>query len=234
MYEISLIHLRIKSRQTSQHLQIGNHTKSLKAYFRSNKGGQVSHDELKIKGLTASNTSASNLDLFLFIRKDGQLFTSLYYRRGDFNGNITTFSFLSIDISSLPAYCVSISQLIRYARACSSHECIILRAMRLSYSLFGQGYVKERLKLPLRKFCCRHMDRIKPYEIPLFRAKQKYRGVFETQESGNKTSSGEIGIDIRTHACPEVGQDQVSGGVSVICWHTASVANVLCKPHTIR
>ena len=58
--------------------------------------------------------------------------------------------------------------------------------------------------------------------------------MFETQKSGNKTSSGEIGFDIRTHASPKVGQDQVSGGVNVLCWHVAPVANVLRKPHTIR
>ena len=31
--------------------------------------------------------------------------------------------------------------------------------------------------------------------------------MFETQKSGNKTSWGEIGLDIRTHASPKVGQD---------------------------
>ena len=36
--------------------------------------------------------------------------------------------------------------------------------------------------------------------------------MFEIQKSGDKTSSEEIGLDIRTHASPEVGQDQVSGG----------------------
>ena len=40
------------------------------------------------------------------------------------------------------------------------------------------------------------------------KAKEKYRGVFEIQRSGDKTSSGEIGLDIRTHASPKVGQDQ--------------------------
>ena len=41
--------------------------------------------------------------------------------------------------------------------------------------------------------------------------------MFEIIKSGDKTSSGEIGLDIRTHASPNVGQDQVSGGVSVPC-----------------
>ena len=40
-------------------------------------------------------------------------------------------------------------------------------------------------------------------------AKEKYRGVFEIQKSGDKTSSGEIGLDIRTHASPKVGQDLI-------------------------
>ena len=53
-------------------------------------------------------------------------------------------------------------------------------------------------------------------------------------KSGNKTSSGEIGLNIRTDASPKVRQDQVSEGVSVLCWHAASVANVLWKPRTIR
>ena len=51
-----------------------------------------------------------------------------------------------------------------------------------------------------------------------FKAKQNYRGMFETQKSGNKTSSGESGLNIRTIASLNVGQDQVSGGVSVLCW----------------
>ena len=41
-------------------------------------------------------------------------------------------------------------------------------------------------------------------------------------------------FDIRTHASPKVGQDQVSGGVSVLCGHAAPVAYVLWKPCTIR
>ena len=45
-------------------------------------------------------------------------------------------------------------------------------------------------------------------EVNRDKAKEKYRGVFEIQKSGDKTSSGEIGLDIRTHASPKVGQDQ--------------------------
>ena len=95
--------------------------------------------------------------------------TSLYDKRDDFNFHITNFPFLSSNIPSSPAYGVFISQLIRYARACSSYECFILRAMRLSNKLLGQGYVKERLKSSLRKFYGRYGDLTKQYEVPLSR-----------------------------------------------------------------
>ena len=61
-----------------------------------------------------------------------------------------------------------------------------------------------------------------------------YRGMFETQKSGNKTSSEEIGLSIRTHASHKVGQDEVSGGVSLLFWHVTAVANALWKPSAIR
>ena len=54
-----------------------------------------------------------------------------------------------------------------------------------------------------------------------FKAKQKYPG-FDSQKSVNKTSSGDIGLNIRKHTIPKVGQDQVSGGVSVLCWYVVN------------
>ena len=119
--------------------------------------GQMYHAELEIKDTTESNTSASYLDLLLSIGRDGQLRTSLYDKRDDFNFYITNFPFLSSNIPSSLAYGVFISQLIRYARACSSYECFILKAVRLSSKLLGQGYVRERLKLSLRKFYSQYM-----------------------------------------------------------------------------
>ena len=129
--------------------------------------GQMYPAELEIKDTTESNTSASYLDLLLSIESDGQLRTSLYDKRDDFNFDITNFPFLSSNIPSSPAYGVFISQLIRYARACSSYECFILRAARLSSQLLGQGYIMERLKSSLRKFYGRYGDLIKHYEVSL-------------------------------------------------------------------
>ena len=59
--------------------------------------------------------------------------------------------------------------MIRYARACSSYECFILRARRLSSKLLKQGYLVERLKSSFRKFYCRCGDLIQQYEVSLSR-----------------------------------------------------------------
>ena len=135
----------------------------------ANYHGQMYLPELGIKDTTESNTSASYLDLLLSIGRDGQLRTSLYDKRDDFNFHITNFPFLSSNIPSSPAYGVFILQLFRYSRACSSYECFILRVVRLSNKLHGQGYVKERLKSSLRKFYGRCGDLTKQYEGPLSR-----------------------------------------------------------------
>ena len=86
-----------------------------------------------------------------------------------FNFHITNFPFLSSNILSSPAYGVFISQLIRYARACSSYECFILRARRLSSKLLKQGYLVERLKSSFRRFYGRYGDLIQQYEVSLSR-----------------------------------------------------------------
>ena len=131
--------------------------------------GQMYPAELEIKDTTESTTSASYLDLLLSIGRDGQLHTSIYDKRDDFNFHITNFPFLSSNIPSSPAYGVFISQLIRYSRACSSYECFILRARRLSSKLLKQGYLAERLKSSFRKFYGRYGDLIWQYEVSLSR-----------------------------------------------------------------
>ena len=118
---------------------------------------------------TETTTSASYLDLLLSIGRDGQLHTSIYEKRDDFNFHIKNFPFLSSNIPSSPAYGVFISQLIRYAPACSSYECFILRARRLSSKLLKQGYLAERLKSSFRKFYGRYGDLIQQYEVSLSR-----------------------------------------------------------------
>ena len=131
--------------------------------------GQIYPVEIEIKGTTENKTSASYLDLLLSIGRDGQLHISINDKSDDLNFHITNFPFLSSNISASPAYGVYISQLIRYARVCSSYGCFILRATRLTNKLLEQGYVKERLESSLKKFYGWYGDLLKQYEAILSR-----------------------------------------------------------------
>ena len=111
----------------------------------------------------------SYLDLLLSIGRNGQLHTSIYDKRDDFDFHITNVPFLSCNIPSSPAYGVFISHLIRYARAYSSYKSFILRARRLYSKLLKQGYLVERLKSSFRTFYGRYGDLIQQYEVSLSR-----------------------------------------------------------------
>ena len=92
--------------------------------------GRMYPVELEIKDTTESNTSASYLDLLLSIGRDGQLHTSIYDKRDDFNFNITNFPFLS---SNIPTY-------------------IINHAIKTSLSKVGNLRIEIWLRVVIRKF----------------------------------------------------------------------------------
>ena len=120
-------------------------------------------------------------------------------------------------------------------------DLLMLQLLRLNFPNLPCLYSTFHLEYPLvlSRFCfliCNLVFKFAcncQYAVLLY-AKEKYRGMFAIQKFGQKTSSGGIGLDIRTQASPKVGQDQMSGGVSVLCWHAALVAYVLWKPCTIR
>ena len=120
--------------------------------------GQMYPAELEIKDTTEGTTSAPYLDILLSIWRDAPHFHLRQIKRDDFNFHIKNFPFLSSDIPSSQAYGVFISQLIRYARDCSSYECLILRT--LFSKLLKQGCLVERLKSSFIKFYGRYGDLI--------------------------------------------------------------------------
>ena len=108
--------------------------------------------ELEIKDTTESLHSASYLDLYLEIDKNKNLCTRLYDKRGDFDFPIVNFPFLDSNIPASPVYGVFISQLIRYARACTTYKDFLSRGSLLTVRLLQQGYQHPRLKACLKKF----------------------------------------------------------------------------------
>ena len=78
------------------------------------------------------------------------------------------FPFLRSNIPSAPAYGVYVSQLIRYARACSNYQDFMERGKVLTTKLLSQGYKKTKLVATL-KFYGRHHDLINPYHVTVSR-----------------------------------------------------------------
>ena len=123
--------------------------------------------ELEIKDTTESSTSASYLDILIKIDADGKLTTQLYDKRDDFTFFIVNFPYLCSNIPLSPAYGVYISQLIRYARACSPYDQFLSRGKLLTDKLMLQGFMPSRLKSAFRKFYGRYNDLVCHYNLPL-------------------------------------------------------------------
>jgi hypothetical protein len=122
-------------------------------------------NELEIKDTTECSTSASYLDVLLKLDTNGKLTTQLYDKRDDFNFSIVNFPYLCINIPASPAYGVYISQLIRYARACSTYDQFLVRGSLLTNKLMSQGFQMSRLQAAFRNFYGRYNDLIYPYNL---------------------------------------------------------------------
>ena len=121
--------------------------------------------ELEIKDTTDTDRSASYLDLHLEIDSEGWLRTKLYDKRDDFNFPIVNFPFMCSNIPAAPAYGVYISQMIRYSRACDSHQDFFDRGLLLTRKLLNQGFLLVKLKSSLRKFYGYNHDLVDRYGI---------------------------------------------------------------------
>ena len=124
--------------------------------------------ELEIKETTETAASSSYLNCYIYI-DNGKLTTRLYDKRDNFNFPIVNFPFLSSNIPSAPAYGVYVSQLIRYARACSNYQDFMELGKVFTRKLLSQGYQKTKLVATLKKFCGRHHDLVSPYNVAVSR-----------------------------------------------------------------
>ena len=81
--------------------------------------GQTYPTELQLNKANFSDTEAPFLDLNLSIT-NGIVSSKIYDKRNDFNFEIVNFPFLDGDVPRSPSYGVYISQLICFARVCST------------------------------------------------------------------------------------------------------------------
>ena len=124
--------------------------------------GQIYPTELQFNKANSSDTEASFLDLNLSIT-NGVVSTKIYDKRDDFNIEIVNFPILDGDVSRSPSYGVYISQLIRFARVCSSVDDFNNRNLFLTAKLLKQGYRYHRIRKSFSKFYHRHSELIVKY-----------------------------------------------------------------------
>ena len=122
--------------------------------------------ELKLNKANSSDTSAAFLDLDLSI-ENGVITSKIYDKRDDFNFNIVNFPYLDGDVPKATSYGVYISQLIRFARACSSVEDFNNRNRLITEKLLKQGYRYHKLRKTFAKFYFRNLQLISKYKCNL-------------------------------------------------------------------
>jgi hypothetical protein len=117
--------------------------------------------------ISQSSTSASYLDGLLKLDTNGKITTQPYDKSDDLNFSIVNFPNLCSNIQASPAYGVYISQLIRYARACSTRNQFLVRGTLQTNKLMSQGLQLSRLQATFHKFYGRYNDLIYPYNLSL-------------------------------------------------------------------
>ena len=113
--------------------------------------------ELQLTDTSTSSTKVCYLDTNI---KTGGTSTpfriSIYDKRDDLTFRIVNFPHMESNIPANPAYGVYISQLVRFARICTSKVDFMNRLRGLSLGLRQQGFVINLLQKSLNKFFHRH------------------------------------------------------------------------------
>ena len=125
--------------------------------------------ELELKDTSISSTEVCYLDTNI---KTGDVTTpshiSIYDKRDDFAFWIVNFPHMDSNIPANPAYGVYISQLVRYARICTTKVDFVNRLRGLSLRLRQQSFEANRLQNLFNKFINCHGLIVKKYGAALW------------------------------------------------------------------
>ena len=114
--------------------------------------------ELELKDTSTSSTEVCYLDTNIKTGDNTPFRISIYGKREDFAFRIVNFLHMDSNIPANPAYGVYISQLVRYARICTSKVDFINRLRGLSLRLRQQGFETNLLQKSFNKFFSRHEE----------------------------------------------------------------------------
>ena len=113
--------------------------------------------ELQLTDTSTSSTEVCYLDTHIKTGGTNTPFRiSIYDKRDDFTFRIVNFPHMDSNIPANPAYGVYISQLVRYARICTSKVDFMNRLRGLSLRLRQQGFLTNLLQRTFTKFFNRH------------------------------------------------------------------------------
>ena len=107
--------------------------------------------ELTLTKANSSDQKAAFLDLDIGI-ENNRIHTKIYDKRDDFGFPIVNFPWLDGDVPRAPCYGIYISQLVRFARACSEVKDFHSRNIQLTEKLLSQGYRYHKLRKYFGKF----------------------------------------------------------------------------------
>ena len=113
--------------------------------------------ELQLNKANTSDKETSFLDLNIKVI-GSDVHTSVYDKRDDFGFPIINFPWLSGDVLRLPSYGVYISQLVRFARCCTSVPDFNSKNLQLTSKLLTQGYRYHNLRKTFGKFFRSYSD----------------------------------------------------------------------------
>ena len=113
--------------------------------------------ELQLNKANTSDKETSFLDLNIKVI-GSDINTSVYDKRDDFGFPIVNFPWLSGDVPRLPSYGIYTSQLIRFARCCTSVFDFNSKNLQLISKLQTQGYRYHKLRKAFGKFFGSYSD----------------------------------------------------------------------------
>ena len=107
--------------------------------------------ELQLNKANTSDKETSFLDLNIKVI-GSDIHTSVYDKRGDFGFPIVNFPWLSGEVPRLPSYGIYISQLVRFARCCTSVLDFHSKNLQITSKLLTHGYRYHKLRKTFGNF----------------------------------------------------------------------------------
>ena len=131
--------------------------------------------ELQLNKANTSDKETSFLDLNIKVI-GSDIHTRVYDKRDDFGFPIVNFPWLSGDVPRLPSYGIYISQLVRFARCCTSVLDFHSKNLQITSKLLTQSYKYDKFRKTFGKFFrsypefAEHIPEIYPRELQLNKA----------------------------------------------------------------